>query len=138
MEHKTLDEIRDVADILPVLPGARPLSKGERLKRWAEALERESGRRLTTLFEMEYALPGERAVLRASHSMIRDRVPKDSPAIPWAMPSPSSASVSARCTTSCASAIMARQWEPMLWPYASALPRRTTRCIRGRCSLAAW
>ena len=44
MEHKTLDDIRNVADILPTWPGARPLSKCEQLERWAEALEREGGR----------------------------------------------------------------------------------------------
>jgi hypothetical protein len=68
MEYKTLNEIRDVVDILPTWPGARPLSKGERLERWAEALEREGERRLKTLFEIEYALPGERSSLRADDS----------------------------------------------------------------------
>jgi len=70
MEYKTLNDIRDVADILPTWPSARPLSKGERLERWAEALEREGERRLKTLFEIEYALPGERAVLRADDSAL--------------------------------------------------------------------
>jgi hypothetical protein len=68
MEHKTLDEIRDVADILPTWSGASPLSKRERLERWAEALEREGGRRLKTLFEIEYAPPAERVALRADDS----------------------------------------------------------------------
>jgi hypothetical protein len=68
MEHKTLDEIRDVADILPTWPSPRRLSKSERLERWAEALEREGGRRLNTLFEIEYAPPAERAALRADDS----------------------------------------------------------------------
>ena len=44
MEHKTLDDIRNVADILPTWPGARPLSKCEQLERGAEAVEREGGR----------------------------------------------------------------------------------------------
>lgn len=68
MEHKTLDQIRDVADILPSWLHARPLSKCERLERWAAALEREGGRRLRTLFEIEYPPPAERAVLRADDS----------------------------------------------------------------------
>jgi hypothetical protein len=68
MEHKTLDEIRDVADILPGWLRARPLSKRERLERWAEALEREGGRRFKTLFEIEYAPPAKRAALRADDS----------------------------------------------------------------------
>jgi hypothetical protein len=37
MEHKTLDQIRDVADILPDWLRARPLSRRERLEGWAEA-----------------------------------------------------------------------------------------------------
>src|SRR6516162_9386795 len=68
MEHKTRDEIRDVADILPSYLRARPLSKLERLELWVEALEREGGRRLRTLFEIEYAPPTERAGLRADDS----------------------------------------------------------------------
>ena len=68
MEHKTRDEIRDVADILPSYLQARPLSKLERLELWVEALEREGGRRLRTLFEIEYALPTDRAGLRADDS----------------------------------------------------------------------
>jgi hypothetical protein len=68
MEHKTLDEIRDVADILPSWLRARPLSKRERLKRWVEALEREGRRRLNTLFEIECAPPAKRAALRADDS----------------------------------------------------------------------
>jgi hypothetical protein len=69
MEHKTLDEIRDVADIQPSWLSSRPLAKCERLERWAEALEREGRRRLKTLFEIEYASSrAERAVLRANDS----------------------------------------------------------------------
>lgn len=68
MEHKTLDEIRDVADIQPSWLGSRPLTKCERLERWAEALEREGGRRLKTLFEIEYVSRAERATLRADDS----------------------------------------------------------------------
>ncbi len=68
MEHKTLDEIRNVADILPSWLRARPLSNCERLERWAEALEREGGRRLKTLFEIEYAPAARRAALRVDDS----------------------------------------------------------------------
>jgi hypothetical protein len=68
MEHKTLDEIRDVADIQPSWLGGRPLTKCERLERWAEVLEREGGRRLKTLFEIEYLSRTERATLRADDS----------------------------------------------------------------------
>jgi hypothetical protein len=68
MEHKNRDQIRDVADILPSYLQARPLSKRERLELWIEALEREGGRRLRTLFEIEYAPTAKRAGLRADDS----------------------------------------------------------------------
>jgi hypothetical protein len=68
MEHKSLDEIRHVAEILPSWLRARTLSKVERLERWAEALDREGERRLHTLFEIEYAPPNERGALRADNS----------------------------------------------------------------------
>jgi hypothetical protein len=68
MEHKTLDEIREVADILPTWLSPRPLSKSQRLEIWAEALEREGEKRLNTLFEIECVSPAERAVLRADDS----------------------------------------------------------------------
>ena len=70
MEHKTLDKVRDVADILPNWLSPRPLSKSERLELWAEALEREGGRRLNTLFRIEYASPAKRAALRADDSVL--------------------------------------------------------------------
>lgn len=70
MEHKTLDKIRDVADILPDWLAARPLSRSERLQRWAAALERQGGRRLRTLFEIEHAPAAERARLRADDSLL--------------------------------------------------------------------
>lgn len=70
MEHKTLDKIRDTADILPSWLSPRPLSKFERLERWAAALEREGGRHLRTLFEIEHAPPVKRAALRADDSLL--------------------------------------------------------------------
>ena len=68
MEHKTLDQIREVADVLPTWLKPRPLSKSERLELWAEALEHDGEKRLNTLFEIEYVSPAERAVLRADDS----------------------------------------------------------------------
>ena len=68
MEHKNRDQIRDVADILPSYLQVRSLSKRERLELWIEALEREGGRRLRTLFEIEYAPTARRAGLRADDS----------------------------------------------------------------------
>lgn len=70
MEHKTLDKLRDVAEIAPNWLDARSLSGSERLKCWAEALEREGGRRLSTLFEVEYQSPAKRAAVRADDSLL--------------------------------------------------------------------
>ena len=68
MEHKTLNQIRNVAFILADAPRARPMSRRQRFERWAEALEREGGRRLRTLREIEYAPREEREALRADDS----------------------------------------------------------------------
>jgi hypothetical protein len=70
MEHKSLDKLRDVADILPNWINTRPLSKSERLKCWAAALDREGGRQLNTLFQVEYAPAEKRTVLRADDSLL--------------------------------------------------------------------
>ena len=70
MEHKTLDKLRDVAVVLPNWRNQRSLSKYERLQCWAEALERQGGRQLSTLFRIEYAPPAERARLRADDSLL--------------------------------------------------------------------
>jgi hypothetical protein len=70
MEHKTLDKIRDVAEILPGWVAVSPLSRSERLERWAAALEHEGGRRLNTLFEIEHAPPVKRSALRADDSLL--------------------------------------------------------------------
>jgi hypothetical protein len=66
MEHKRLDDIR--AHILANWLSPSPLSKSERLEHWAKALERESGRHLKTLYEVEYAPPAERAGMRVDDS----------------------------------------------------------------------
>jgi hypothetical protein len=68
MEHKTLEQIRDVADILPDRPRIRPMSKRQRLERWAEVLEREGSRRLATLRAIEHAPLEGREALRADDS----------------------------------------------------------------------
>ena len=70
MEHKTLDKLRNVAEIAPNWLGARQLSRAERLECWADALEGEAGKRLTTLFEIEHQPPAKRAALRADDSLL--------------------------------------------------------------------
>ena len=68
MEHKTVSEMRGIAEVLPHRLRFSPMSTRERLERWAEALERQRGRHLRTLFEIEYAPPGEREAVRADDS----------------------------------------------------------------------
>jgi hypothetical protein len=69
MKHQTLEEMRDVAVVQPSWLSGRPLTKCERLERWAEVLEHEGAdRRLKTLFQIEYASRAERAALRADDS----------------------------------------------------------------------
>jgi hypothetical protein len=68
MQHKSRDQIRDVAEMLPSYPHPGSLSKRERLETWAEALEREGGRRLRLLYEIEYAPADMRAGLRTDDS----------------------------------------------------------------------
>src|ERR1044072_2041431 len=70
MEHKSLDKLRDVADILPNWMNNHPLSKSERLKCWAQALDREGCRQLNTLFQVEYAPAEKRTVMRADDSLL--------------------------------------------------------------------
>ena len=137
MEHKTREEIRDVADILPSCLQARPLSKLERLELWVEALEREGGRRLSTLFEIEYALPTDRAGLRADDSPlsvaspIPGYVPMASPVTRWVMLLASSASASWSCTISCASVTTARLCRPKQRPREFAPWRQARQDIGG-------
>jgi hypothetical protein len=70
MEHKSLDKVRDVADILPNWLSPRPMSKSERLTCWADALERQGARQLNTLFQVEYAPAERRAISRADDSLL--------------------------------------------------------------------
>lgn len=66
MEHKTLEEIRQVADVTP----HAPLSRRERLERWAEALERLNGARVRSLVRTEYVPREERDLMRVDNSPI--------------------------------------------------------------------
>jgi hypothetical protein len=66
MEHKDIDELCRLADVQPVPP--QLLTRRERLERWAEALDRDPYRRLSTLGEIEYAPKAERPFMRADNS----------------------------------------------------------------------
>ena len=64
MEHKTLEQIRQVADVRT----HKPLSRRERLERWAEALERLNGARVRSLVRTEYVPREERDLMRIDNS----------------------------------------------------------------------
>lgn len=68
MRHKSRDEIRKTANVLPSWLNPCPMPRRERLERWADALDRERGRPLRTLFRIEYVLPTRRSALRADDS----------------------------------------------------------------------
>jgi hypothetical protein len=69
MEYRSRDTMR-AAEILPGWMVARPMSKAERLRIWAAALDREGDRQLNTLFQVEYLSPARRAQLRADESLL--------------------------------------------------------------------
>ena len=69
MEYKQRDKLR-TAEILPNWLSARPMSKAERLKVWAAALDGEGDRQLNTLFQPEYLPANKRHRLRADDSLL--------------------------------------------------------------------
>jgi hypothetical protein len=64
MEHRTSAELKNVADVIH----PQDLSKKELLERWALALEKRKGARLSTLRETEYRSVKERSALRQENS----------------------------------------------------------------------
>ncbi|HEX2134898.1 MAG TPA: hypothetical protein VHG30_03200 [Microvirga sp.] len=66
MEHKPLTEINTVADVVAVAP--KRMTRRERLERWAELLERDPTRELSSLEEIEFKPKSERRFLRADNS----------------------------------------------------------------------
>jgi hypothetical protein len=70
MKHQDLDKLGRRAVVLPGWLTARPMSKGERLERWAAALDREGDKQLYTLFEIEHMPRGKRKTMRADNSLL--------------------------------------------------------------------
>ena len=64
MKHTPVSEISRVSDVhaIPLKP---PLTRVQRLERWAEALERDPDRMLTSLEEIERKSEDERGAMRA-------------------------------------------------------------------------
>lgn len=69
MEHQTLEKLQVVAEVDRDYSHC-PMTRNERLERWAQLLERDPGRRLSTLRETEYQPEEVRARLRAEGTAI--------------------------------------------------------------------
>jgi hypothetical protein len=69
MKHQAIEQLQGVAEVKQDLP-RRTLSRKERLERWAELLERDPHRRLSTLHETEYQPARVRAAMRGDGSPI--------------------------------------------------------------------
>ena len=69
MKHTPVSEISRVADV-HVGPLKPPLTRVERLERWAEALERDPDRVLTSLEEIEWKAEDDRGAMRADGSAL--------------------------------------------------------------------
>jgi hypothetical protein len=69
MNYQTLDQLRSVAGISP--DKSRPtMTRSERLARWAELLERDPERRLSTFYQTEYRPLYARKAMRSADSPI--------------------------------------------------------------------
>ncbi|ASY65536.1 hypothetical protein SJ05684_b45540 (plasmid) [Sinorhizobium sojae CCBAU 05684] len=69
MKHHAIDELQIVAEVNQDFP-RRALSRSERLERWAELLEQNPQRRLSTLHETEYQPARVRATMRGDGTPI--------------------------------------------------------------------
>ncbi|MGK9286531.1 hypothetical protein [Sinorhizobium meliloti] len=69
MKHQAIEQLQSVAEVKQDLP-RRTLSRKERLERWAELLERDPHRRLSTLHETEYQPARVRSAMRGNGSPI--------------------------------------------------------------------
>ncbi len=69
MKHRTAEELQQLGQVYPQ-PHPTVMSRAERLTRWAELLERDGGRRLSTLMGTEYRMGAARDEMRADDSPI--------------------------------------------------------------------
>ena len=65
MKHQTVVELQNIAD---VQPAKTPMSRCDRLERWAECLEREPQRKLRSLEGIEYGPEAQRREARENNS----------------------------------------------------------------------
>ena len=68
MKYANLDDLHAVAAV--TIRPARPLTRAERLTRWADILGQRGTERLTTLGGTEYEMPTTRAEMRAPNSAL--------------------------------------------------------------------
>lgn len=68
MERKSLKELARLAKIGPAIGRRKPMSRQERLARWAQVLEQERERVLNTLYETEFQPRRVRDCLRSENS----------------------------------------------------------------------
>ena len=67
MEHKPISDLSNVADLVPETQ-KRLLTRRERLERWIEVLDRDPGRALKTLHEIEHKPRDARRASRVDNS----------------------------------------------------------------------
>lgn len=68
MEQKSAQELRAFAEVSPNPPP--PLGRKERLERWAELLDRDPGRRINLVRELEFASRKAQSEMRADDSAL--------------------------------------------------------------------
>jgi hypothetical protein len=69
MQHQDLDRIKGVKTLDPLFVGQpKPLTRSERLNRWADLLDTQAGRPLRALEDVEYVSPGVRREMRKDDS----------------------------------------------------------------------
>src|SRR5215207_9832248 len=113
MEHKPLSDLCNVADLVPETPKAS-LTRRERLERWIQVLDREPGRALNTLHQIEHKPLDARRASRSTTrpcpwpSMIRSFAPTVSRVTAWETQSTTSSFRTRRLTGRSARASMAR------------------------------
>lgn len=69
MKHHSIEQLHALADVQPLSP-CLPMTRIERLERWARLLEDKPERRLTTLAGTEFVPHAERLTMRVSGSPI--------------------------------------------------------------------
>jgi hypothetical protein len=70
MRHTTIEALGEVAKVYPEQPRTAPMSREERLARWAEILDGLGTQRLSTLHGTEYEIGAAQTAMREENSPI--------------------------------------------------------------------